>query len=189
MAGLLLVVLAGCNKKNGLEGQLVGAQDRPKWDSEMMPYGMVYVPSGTFHTGPSDQDIVYSLQAKNKQISIVGFFMDETEITNNEYRQFVEWVRDSIAHKMIGGEHLTDGENGNQYINWDYPIDWSADGEDAQYVEQLFYAEKDRLFGRRELDPGKLNYEYLWVKWKEMAMPENKKKPRSSFIERRTVSV
>lgn len=189
IAVLLLVVLAGCNKKNGLDGQLVGATDRPKWDSEMMPYGMVYVPSGTFHTGSSDQDIIYSLQAANKQISIVGFFMDETEITNNEYRQFVEWVRDSIAHKMIGGEHLTDAENGNQYINWDYPIDWSADGEDAQYVEELFYAEKDRLFGRRELDPSKLTYEYLWVKWKEMAKVENKNKPRTSFIDRKTVHI
>lgn len=189
IAVLLLVVLAGCNKKNGLDGQLVGATDRPKWDSEMMPYGMVYVPSGTFHTGSSDQDIIYSLQAANKQISIVGFFMDETEITNNEYRQFVDWVRDSIAHKMIGGEHLTDAENGNQYINWDYPIDWSADGEDAQYVEELFYTEKDRLFGRREFDPSKFTYEYLWVKWKEMAKVENKNKPRSSFIDRKTVHV
>ena len=28
--------------------------------------------------------------------------MDETEITNNEYRQFVNWVRDSIAHTLLG---------------------------------------------------------------------------------------
>ena len=28
--------------------------------------------------------------------------MDETEITNNEYRQFVFWVRDSIAHVILG---------------------------------------------------------------------------------------
>jgi hypothetical protein len=26
--------------------------------------------------------------------------MDETEITNNEYRQFVQWVRDSLAHEI-----------------------------------------------------------------------------------------
>ena len=58
------------------DGQLVEQQTNPKWDNEMMPYGMVYVPSGTFHTGSSDQDIIYSLQAANKQISIVGF-MDE----------------------------------------------------------------------------------------------------------------
>ncbi|MCO5234408.1 MAG: SUMF1/EgtB/PvdO family nonheme iron enzyme [Chitinophagales bacterium] len=188
---LFLLVLVGCNKKSGLEGQLVGATDRPKWDAGLMPYGMVYVPSGTFHTGPSDQDIVYSLQATNKQISIVGFFMDETEITNNEYRQFTDWVRDSIAHKLIGGEHLISSEDGGgeQRINWDYPIDWSADGEDAKQVEELFYTPENRLYGRRELDPNKLSYEYTWVKWREMAKAENKGKPRSSFIERKTVNI
>ena len=28
--------------------------------------------------------------------------MDETEITNDEYRQFVNWVRDSIARTILG---------------------------------------------------------------------------------------
>lgn len=190
LIGLLIsLVFASCNKKSGLEGQLVGAQDRPKWDSKMMPYGMVYIPSGTFHTGSSDQDIVYSLQAANKQISIVGFFMDETEITNNEYRQFVEWVRDSIAHKMLGDDHLIETEDGSQYINWDFPIDWSADGEDAQYLEELFYSEDDRVYGRRELDPAKLKYEYRWVRWREMAMDKDRTKPRSEFIDKNEVHI
>ncbi|MCO5247573.1 MAG: SUMF1/EgtB/PvdO family nonheme iron enzyme [Chitinophagales bacterium] len=189
-----LALLISCNKKSGLEGQLVGATDRPKWDNKMMPYGMVYIPSGTFHTGSSDQDIVYSLQAPTKQISISGFFMDETEITNNEYRQFTDWVRDSIAHMMIGGDHLTSNENGEQHINWDMPIDWSEDGEDAQQVNELFYAPEDRLYGRRELDPSKLTYEYKWMKWREMAtdpdaMNMENRKSRSSFMEKNTVYI
>ena len=28
--------------------------------------------------------------------------MDETEITNNEYRQFTRYVRDSLAHILLG---------------------------------------------------------------------------------------
>src|SRR5690606_14296551 len=123
-----------------------------------------------FHTGMSDQDIVYSLQAPTKQVSISGFFMDETEITNNEYRQFTDWVRDSIAHKMIGGDHMmSSAEGGDEYINWGMPIDWSTDGEDAQYVNDLFYSKENTLNGRRELDPTKLTYEYKWLKWREMA--------------------
>ena len=35
--------------------------------------------------------------AKTKTVSIDAFWMDQTEITNGEYRQFVNWVRDSIA--------------------------------------------------------------------------------------------
>ena len=30
-------------------------------------------------------------------VSVKAFYMDETEITNGEYRQFVNWVRDSSS--------------------------------------------------------------------------------------------
>ncbi len=184
------LLIVSCNKGSTDNGQLVGAKERPEWDGKLMPYGMVYIPSGTFHTGPGDQDITYALIAKSKQISIVGFYMDETEITNNEYRQFTDWVRDSIAHKMIGGEHLAESDNGGQqYINWEMPIDWSNDGEDAQYLESMYYSEADRLYGRKELDPRKLEFEYQWVRWKDMADPANKNKPRSSFIEKKKLNI
>ena len=31
-----------------------------------------------------------------RTVTVRAFYMDETEITNSEYRQFVNWVRDSI---------------------------------------------------------------------------------------------
>ncbi|HPA36381.1 MAG TPA: SUMF1/EgtB/PvdO family nonheme iron enzyme, partial [Chitinophagales bacterium] len=122
LIAIVAVLLVSC-KGSGTDGQLIGSQDRQKWDNNLLPYGMVYVPSGVFHAGPSDQDVNYAFNTKMKQISIVGFYMDETEITNNEYRQFVEYVRDSIAHQLLGGDHLKEGENGKQAINWDMPID------------------------------------------------------------------
>ena len=84
-------------------GQLIGVQERPSWKG-INPYGMVYVPSGTLHIGPSDQDVSNTFIQRSKTISIQGFYMDDTEITNNEYRQFVYWVRDSLAHDLL--EHI-----------------------------------------------------------------------------------
>ena len=40
----------------------------------------------------------------SKTVSIGAFYMDQTEITNNEYRQFVFWVKDSIARRILGAE-------------------------------------------------------------------------------------
>jgi len=40
-----------------------------------------------FHMGPSDEDPAYAFSARNRAVSISGFWMDATEITNNEYRQ------------------------------------------------------------------------------------------------------
>ena len=79
---LLLFVaaaVASCGRKES--GQLVGVISRPKW-SGVNPYGMVYVPSGSLHIGSGDEDLSKSLVARPKTISIQGFFMDDTEITN-----------------------------------------------------------------------------------------------------------
>ena len=39
--------------------------------------------------------------ARKKTRSVQAFYMDATEISNNEYRQFVHWVRDSIAREKL----------------------------------------------------------------------------------------
>jgi len=56
--------------------------------------------------GPSDEDVNYAFTTRNRQTSISGFWMDATEITNNEYRQFVDWVKDSIAHTLLGEDYM-----------------------------------------------------------------------------------
>ena len=52
--------------------------------------------------GLNDQDLSNSMTTQTRTLSIPSFWMDETEITNSEYRQFVYWVRDSIARRMLG---------------------------------------------------------------------------------------
>ena len=49
-------------------------------------------------------------------VSISGFWMDATEITNNEYRQFVYWVRDSVAASEL--KYVKTGKDGNEYVDW-----------------------------------------------------------------------
>src|SRR5690242_19810045 len=95
--GLSLIYLSGCglfNRGNGdPQGELVGASDRPEFNPQDVPYGMVPCPGGTFHMGQTEQDIAASMSNLNKQVTIRGFYMDETEITNNEYRQFMDAIK------------------------------------------------------------------------------------------------
>jgi formylglycine-generating enzyme len=89
---ILLVTLAGCGLfggRGGRNGELTGSEERPKWDNPE-PYGMALIPPGSFHMGQNDQDVNYSQIAQNRQITISAFWMDDGEITNNEYRQFTE---------------------------------------------------------------------------------------------------
>ncbi len=89
---VLAIFATGCGlfggKGTGHHGELTGVIDRPEWD-QYQPMGMVYIPPGSFHMLHYDQDVPYSQIARKKQITISAYFMDETEITNNQYRQFV----------------------------------------------------------------------------------------------------
>ena len=97
---IMIAVLTSCNYDNG---ELIGVQGRENW-YQPVPYGMLLIPQGSFTMGNTDQDVPGARQSKSKVVSLAAFYMDQTEITNNEYRQFVHWVRDSIARKILAEE-------------------------------------------------------------------------------------
>jgi len=87
------IPMQGCfrifgGKSGDDRGELIGMQGREGW-VQTIPYGMVPIPAGTFHMGQADEDVPATQINFNKQITIGPFYMDDTEITNNEYRQFV----------------------------------------------------------------------------------------------------
>lgn len=171
-----ILVFSSCNRSGN--GELVGVGNRGKY-FEPVPFGMSFIPRGSFTMGPSDQDVAFA-HAPTRTVSVEAFWMDETEITNNEYRQFVGWVRDSIARRMLGDQYdeflISEDDNGNlidpPYLDWDEAIDWD-DPDYQTALEELYYPENDRLFRKKEIDPRKLNYEYFWVDYKQAARRAN----------------
>ena len=181
-------LVASCGRKES--GQLVGVLDRPNWKG-INPYGMVYVPSGTLHIGTGDEDLSRSLVSRPKTISIQGFFMDETEITNNEYRQFVEWVRDSIAHRELD-QIVEDSENDQEppqpIIDWEQEIDWANDAEEGDgALDKMYYQGNERFAGRKEFDVSKFVFEYQWYDWQKAA--HDRTGNRTSHIHREKIKV
>jgi len=175
---ILLLTICSCGREES--GQLVGVLERPSWNS-INPYGMVYVPSGTLHIGQSDQDVMSSYTQRPKSISIQGFFMDDTEITNNEYRQFVYWVRDSLAHTILGDTE-PDELTGEDKIIWDYEIDYSMED-----LDEMFYEGDMMINNKRELDVAQLNYVYQWVDWQKAA--HDRVSSRSGLINDEEVNI
>jgi sulfatase modifying factor 1 len=168
LALLAASVMSGCG--GGNKGQLVGAQPREKW-YQADPYGMVYIPGGSFNMGPSDQDVPYAITAQSKTVTIPPFYMDNTEITNNEYRQFVYWVRDSLAHRLMGGDHIMNEGDYGERINWKAKIKWD-DEANAETLGELFLPETERFYKRKEIDTRKLNFEYYWIDLKSAAQKD-----------------
>ena len=69
--------------------------------SEPTPYGMVLIQRGSIRVGDEETDSLWGTGAPARDISVDAFWMDETEVSNAKYRQFVFWVRDSIIRERL----------------------------------------------------------------------------------------
>ena len=93
-----LALLTSCGGSSD-KGELVGVKGK-KWHPEK-PFGMTLIPGGAYIMGKSDDDPANVQDAPTKTVTVRSFYMDETEITNSEYRQFVEWVKDSTIRVRL----------------------------------------------------------------------------------------
>lgn len=200
--GSVVALFASCN--NGNMGQLTGVPNRPKW-YQPDPYGTVYIPMGSFNMGPSDQDVPNNFTAQSKTVSVQAFYMDQTEITNNEYRQFVDFVKDSMARRLLGDNGLDQdffiqedeyedwqiavGVPDPPVLNYRTKIRWD-ETEQAEILEEMYYKPNERFHGKREIDTRKLIYDYYWIDFKAAAnnRPQGLK-DRSSFIRKDKVAI
>lgn len=177
--GLMIWSFALFTACNSLQnGELTGVDGRERW-IEPAPYGMTYIKSGSFNIGPNDEEISLG-NTPSKTVSIDAFWMDDTEITNNEYRQFVYWVRDSIARSLLAEQFpeflISEDRKGNAldypHLNWEEKIEW----DNPDYKEALlplYVADPERFFNKKELDARKLIYEYRWIDLKQAARKVN----------------
>lgn len=187
---LSFIVLLFLSCSNTNQGELVGTRKKSRVFHHSEPYGMVFVPMGSYTMGVGGVDIKYSNTAQPKTVSVSAFYMDETEITNNEYREFVYWVRDSIARCVLadagvegfkklskeGDEILYEGADASKdyILDWNTEINWQSEDETVKQAldENLFLRVEERYKGKKGIDSRKLIYEYYWIDLKDAARKE-----------------
>jgi len=199
------VLLASCG--HGGQGELVGSYNR-KFKNHRIPLGMVYIPPGHTPLGGSDEDITFSQSGPSRMTTISAFFMDQTEISNAEYRQFTKWVRDSIAIVMMGNPQqfmmtkkgaAAGALGGEQYIDWrrvgNGSAIWNgkakgANAANASQLDNIYYSGLDALPGRKEIDVRKLEYSYGILNLDKAALGhKNPNSKRQDYIDRYTIAV
>ncbi|MBP6635386.1 MAG: SUMF1/EgtB/PvdO family nonheme iron enzyme, partial [Paludibacter sp.] len=161
---------------------------------ENNPYGMVFIKRGSFMMGANDQSAFASISDKSINVTVDAFWMDETEITNDEYKQFVHWVRDSIAMRSLlvsqalGYEKLTTykdkinplatlspQELEKVPLNWRAKIPWNSKDDSVKTIlGRMYFLDDNSLSAKRQINPGKLTYKYEWINYDQAALPENK---------------
>ena len=202
LAVAVIVIASSCGQK---KGQLIGIYE--KVTPEVTPYGMVHIPRGSFVMGPNDQSAIWATQPSQRDVTVESFWMDITEITNGEYKEFVYWVRDSIARthlmRMEANELGIEADAAKWYtlkydpyneaadpdtlLNWKAKIPWNAKwtyegDEEANLtylaVNTVFYQSADKT-EERQLNAHIMNYSYEWLARDQAKLPGNSFNPKT----------
>ena len=169
---------------SGRGGEVVGVSGRAF--SEPTPYGMTRIARGFLHMGIEKQDSLWGKQTPVKDISVDGFWMDETEVTNSQYKQFVIWVRDSIVRTRLadpsyGGDEsymITEDKNGDPvtpHLNWKKPIPRKPSEDEQRAIESVYTT--NPVTGEKMLDYRQLNYKYEVYDYTAAALRRNRLNP------------
>ncbi len=171
-AAIGCMALASClgssSSANAVGGELTGVKGSSF--SEPTPFGMVPVHKGSLKIGLENNDTLWGTEFPLRDISVDGFWMDQHEISNAKYRQFVNWVRDSIIRERLadpafGGDEtykIEEDKEGNPitpHLDWSKPIPWRKANEDEDRAIQSVYVIHP-IDGTKMLDASQMNYRY-----------------------------
>jgi formylglycine-generating enzyme required for sulfatase activity len=151
--------------------------------SEPTPYGMTLIRRGHLKMGIESQDSLWGKQTPVRDISVDGFWMDETEVTNSKYRQFVNYVRDSILRERLAEIDETyrvaktdkDGEEIGSVINWKKALPRKPSEDEQEIIDGLYVT--NPVTGEKMLDYTQLNYRYEVYDYTSAALRRNRLNP------------
>ncbi|MCR5159087.1 MAG: SUMF1/EgtB/PvdO family nonheme iron enzyme [Prevotella sp.] len=190
---LLLLFLSSCfggkeTMANG--GELTGSSG--KAFSEPAPYGMVLIKRGHLKMGMEKPDSLWGRETPVRDISVEGFWMDDTEITNSEYRQFVNYVRDSIIRERMadpnyGGDEsykIEEDKNGDPikpYLNWKKALPRKPNEDELRALESVYVIHP--VTGEKMLDAKQMNYRYEIYNYTEAAKRQYRENPEERHLD------
>ncbi|GHT68861.1 gliding motility lipoprotein GldK [Bacteroidia bacterium] len=182
---LLTFFIVSCGRSlSGDGGELVGVS-APGW-SEPSPHGMVLIKRGSYEMGPAKPDSLWGIYQDPKGVSVDAFWMDETEITNAEYRQFVYWVKDSIIRERLyaAGDDtykIEEDKNGDPIdppvLNWSKPIPTERRANEDELAAMRSVNWTNPITGETKLDPKQMIYRYSVFDATSYALRRNRLEP------------
>ncbi len=186
VSAMTLAIFTGCMGSKtasvGRGGEVVGVGGGKSF-KEPAPYGMTLVKRGWLKMGIEKQDSLWGKDTPVKDISVDGFWMDETEVTNSKYKQFVMWVRDSIlrtrlADPAYGGDEsymITEDKNGDPvqpHLDWRKNLPRKPNEDEQRAFESLYVT--NPVTGEKLLDASQMNYRYEVYDYTAAALRRNR---------------
>ncbi|NNK76137.1 MAG: SUMF1/EgtB/PvdO family nonheme iron enzyme, partial [Maribacter sp.] len=97
---LCALLCASCGGKKGASSTTgwnyndpkMGGFEKTDYDGQVTGPNLVLVQGGTFPMGLTDQDVTFEWDNVPRRVTVSSFYMDETEVTNVDYREYLYWL-------------------------------------------------------------------------------------------------
>ena len=108
LAVVALLMLASCSKKAGQSAVTGWNYNDPAWggfEVSLNPEqptapGLVFIEGGSFVMGRVSEDTRYQWDNIAHTVTVSSFYMDETEVSNRSYREFVYWMKRAYGEEF-----------------------------------------------------------------------------------------
>jgi gliding motility-associated lipoprotein GldJ len=95
------LIFSACNsadKKSSVTGWKYndpkwGGFEKAKFEGQETGPGLIFIEGGSATIGQSEQDLTYDRNNLKRRVSISSFYMDETEVSNFHYTEYLYWLR------------------------------------------------------------------------------------------------
>ncbi len=93
-----IVILGSCSHERSsvtgwnLNDPKNGGYEVSHNDEQETGPGLVFIEGGTFTMGRSQDDVMYEWNNVPRRVTVSSFYMDETEVTNVNYREYLYWT-------------------------------------------------------------------------------------------------
>ncbi len=95
----IVIVSTSCDRERSRTTGWV--YNDPMWGGfEKLPFiehdigpGLIFIEGGTFTMGRTEQDVMFDWNNIPRQVTVTSFYIDETEVTNLDYVEYLYWVQ------------------------------------------------------------------------------------------------
>ncbi|MEJ7610848.1 MAG: SUMF1/EgtB/PvdO family nonheme iron enzyme [Ferruginibacter sp.] len=114
----------------------------------------VYIPSQKVQVNSFEGfDSLSFYLPKNRKVD--GFYISKYEVSNAEYKEFIQYVKDSIARELVG--YIKQDIYGHYRVDFKRKVDFESPNT-KEKLDAMFLSPDKRIFGRKEYDVSKFCY-------------------------------
>ncbi|TDE04454.1 gliding motility lipoprotein GldJ [Flavobacterium hiemivividum] len=111
----MIIGLASCSKKSSSKnssratGWNVDRKKASDGKKQIAGPGLVFVEGGTFTMGKVQDDVMHDWNNTPTQQHVQSFYMDETEVTNFMYLEYLDWLKSVFPPSEDNYKHIYEG--------------------------------------------------------------------------------